>query len=351
MSLHTDASRSVMAADGYYNRHSERQAQAAEMGTGWLAEAAAAVPLPDALPVAIADYGSAQGRNSMAPMRAAVEAVRSRSDAQIEVIHTDLPANDFATLFRLFEEDHSSYLRGFTEVYPYAIGRSFYKPLFPTGTLHLGWSCVSTHWLSHVPRTGIRALMPALAAPEDREAFARQAADDWSAFLTARAQELDVGGRVVMVQPCAHPDGTSGGETLARVMAEVRDSMVEDGRLPLHVADRMLIPAWMRTVDEYVAPIDDHPHLRLLRIEVVDQLPDPDRARLLADRDVHAYAHSVAASARAWSEHMLFGEVDDDGVTADEFYRRLEEEIAAHPGDGELPVPHLLFEFERTERR
>ena len=351
MSLHTDTSRSVMAADGYYNRHSERQAQAAELGIGWLAEAAATMPLPDGLPVAIADYGSAQGRNSMAPMRAAVEAVRARSDAQIEVIHTDLPANDFATLFRLFEEDHSSYLRGLTEVYPYAIGRSFYKPLFPTGTLHLGWSCVSTHWLSHVPRTGIGALMPVLAAPEDREAFARQAADDWSAFLTARAHELDVGGRVIMVQPCAHPDGTSGGETLARLMERVRDAMVECGRLPHDVADRMLIPAWMRTVDEYCAPIDDHPHLHLRRVEVVDQLPDPDRARLLAGGDVDAYAHSVAASARAWSEHMLLGEVDDDGSTADEFYRRLEAEIRRDPGEGDLPVPHVLFDFERTGAR
>jgi hypothetical protein len=32
-----------------------------------------------------------------------------------------------------------------------AIGRSFYEPLFPPASLHVGFSCCALHWLSNAP--------------------------------------------------------------------------------------------------------------------------------------------------------------------------------------------------------
>jgi SAM-dependent methyltransferase len=48
-------------------------------------------------PIVIADYGSSQGKNSLAPMRVAAEISRSRvgSDRPILVCHIDLAINDF----------------------------------------------------------------------------------------------------------------------------------------------------------------------------------------------------------------------------------------------------------------
>ena len=89
----------VMAAHGRYDRHSVLQAASAETAVVWVAEAAAAAPLPQR-PFCIADYGAAGGRNSVAPVRAAIGAVRTRSDLAIQVVHTDLPGNDFTLLFR-----------------------------------------------------------------------------------------------------------------------------------------------------------------------------------------------------------------------------------------------------------
>jgi hypothetical protein len=48
----------------------------------------------------IADYGSAMGRNSVASVRVAVEALRARRPHQaVAVIHNDLPKNDWNELF------------------------------------------------------------------------------------------------------------------------------------------------------------------------------------------------------------------------------------------------------------
>jgi hypothetical protein len=54
----------------------------------------------------IVEYGSSQGRNSMAPMRMAIDALRFQSGpAPIEIVHTDLPSNDFLALFEALVSD------------------------------------------------------------------------------------------------------------------------------------------------------------------------------------------------------------------------------------------------------
>jgi hypothetical protein len=56
-------------------------------------------------PIVIADYGSSQGKNSLAPMRAAIAALRRRllPRRPICVVHVDVAENDFSTLFDLLD--------------------------------------------------------------------------------------------------------------------------------------------------------------------------------------------------------------------------------------------------------
>ena len=87
-----------MEGDGRYNRNSAAQAAAGDRGVPLLVRAAEAVPPPDeAGPVVLADYGCSEGRNSLVPIGAAVEALRFRlgPDLQVWVLHTDLPDNDY----------------------------------------------------------------------------------------------------------------------------------------------------------------------------------------------------------------------------------------------------------------
>lgn len=337
----------VMAAHDFYNHHSTVQAAAAELGYDWLAEAAGAAALPDG-PLTVADYGVAAGHNSMRPMRLVIGALRQRTPAPISVVHTDLPANDFSSVFEALEHDPDSYLRGEAEVFPYAIGRSFYQRLFPAASVQLGWSSTTTHWLSRVPTLDGDSIAPNLTTPDVRAHFAEQAADDWTGFLRARSQELAPGGRMVMVQPCAHDDGRLGDEGLQGAMDEILASMVTEGVLTAKQVAGMRLPLWMRTPAEYAGPIDDTPHLRIVRTRTVEHPPNPMEQALDSTGDAEAFADDHTGATRAWSESMLFGS-DELRPVADEFYRRYRAMAAADPDRFRLHVWNTVLEIERTE--
>ena len=338
---------SVMAPAGYYNRHSSLQAAAAESGFGWLAEAAATVPLPEAGPVTVADYGVAQGANSMVPMGVVLDGLRARTDRPVHVVHTDLPGNDFAPLFELFAGDPTSYLRGRTDVYPYAIGRSFYRQLFPERTLHVGWSATTTHWLSHTPPIEVGHVNPVLNPPEIRDRFAEVAAADWVAFLEARAGELAPGGRVVMVEPTSQPGGSMGAEGFNGLLDEALARLVERGTITAEQRAAMVIPVCIRAPEEYAAPVDDVRGLHLIRHQVVAKPTNPLRVRFDETGDARAYAEAMAGSARGWSESMLFGGLPDGARVADEFFALVADLGAEDPARVHIETSDVLMELGR----
>src|SRR5690242_14203156 len=184
MSEIAPAGQSVMLGGGFYSHNSRPQRAAATAADAHLAAAAAVVPL-DAPPVLIGDFGCAGGANEMAPLAAAVGALRARdAGLPIEVAHTDLPQNDFGPLFALLQGP-SSYLTD--GVYPYVVGRTLYGPLFPDRRLHLGWSAITLHWLSSMPVVVPGRVYSNLVEPGPaRDALAERSAADWRAFLTER---------------------------------------------------------------------------------------------------------------------------------------------------------------------
>src|SRR5919202_5336724 len=150
----TASADAVMKGDGFYNEHSRPQQKADSLGLPLLERAVEEMTVPlGQEPTAVADFGAAQGRNSLAPMRLAVERIRRRTtvSAPIVVVHTDLPQNDFGSLFALVETSPQSYLRSVKNVFALAAGKSFYERIFPDGFLSLGWTAISVHWMSKVP--------------------------------------------------------------------------------------------------------------------------------------------------------------------------------------------------------
>jgi hypothetical protein len=107
----SDAARahvSAMEGKGAYNKHAAIPAAGGSLAVPLLEAAAQQISLDSSdRPIVIADYGSSQGKNSLAPMRAAIAALRTRVGRQrpILVCHTDLPANDFSEMFALLESD------------------------------------------------------------------------------------------------------------------------------------------------------------------------------------------------------------------------------------------------------
>jgi hypothetical protein len=192
----------VMEGNGAYNKHAKLPATGAALATPFLEKAVREVRLdPMGSPVTVADYGSSQGKNSLAPMRIAIENLRARlgPDRPISVFHIDQPSNDFNTLFEVLGADPDRYALGDPNVFPCAIGRSFYESVLPPDSVHLGWSSYAAMWLSRVPTRMSRHFIPFRGTDTERAAFHQQGARDWEAFLTLRAAELRAGGRLIVV--------------------------------------------------------------------------------------------------------------------------------------------------------
>src|SRR5215469_15326634 len=125
LSTATLSTHGVMEGGGFYNRHARIQAGGADLALPYLERAARSLALPPATdPIVVADYGSSQGKNSLAPMRAAIRSLRNRvgNERAVMVIHIDQPANDFNTLFEVLHSDPETYSRDDPNVFPSAIG-------------------------------------------------------------------------------------------------------------------------------------------------------------------------------------------------------------------------------------
>ena len=104
----------VTEARGSYNRHAATQAAGGALALPLLEKAVQALTLGGGDgPIVIADYGSSQGRNSLAPMRTAVAAFRRRAPQPrpICVVHVDVAENDFSTPFDVLDTTPDSEVR------------------------------------------------------------------------------------------------------------------------------------------------------------------------------------------------------------------------------------------------
>ncbi|MBV9218521.1 MAG: hypothetical protein JOY94_03825 [Methylobacteriaceae bacterium] len=298
--LHTSA----MEGSGSYNRHAAIPASGGALALPLLENAARQIPLePSDRPIVFADYGSSQGRNSLAPVRAAVAVLRTRTDKRrpIVVCHTDLPANDFSVLFDVVETDPESYLREDANVFPCAIGRSFYQSVFPPEYVDLGWSSYAAVWLSQIPTSIPGHFFIPCCTGAVRAAFDRQAATDWETFLSCRAAELRPGGRLVVALPSLAEDGSI---AFAPIMDDANALVADEvaaGSITAHERERMILASCPRRERDLLAPFATTGQFHGLRVEHCSTSAAADMAWTDYERDgdPHALAAKRASFFRA----------------------------------------------------
>ncbi|MBT3151505.1 hypothetical protein HTV45_11520 [Streptomyces sp. CHD11] len=324
-----------------YARHSRIQHRAADYGMPLLRRALAAVALPErGAPFRAADLGVAAGTNSLEPMGAVVEGVRSRTgeDTPVTVVHTDIPGNDFNTTFATITGSPGSYAHR-PQVFVHAEARSFYEPLFPPAELHLVWSSIAVHWLSRVPAPVPGHIYSARATGEVRRALREQSRSDWEAFLTHRARELRPGGQLVVLGGASADDGSSGADGLMDAAVAVLTDLVGRGLITSEAWARMTVPTWNRTREEFLAPFAAGPAAAALRVEEHDlvTLPDILFDDFRATGDVRDFAERVTAFFQAAFLPSLLSTsapAGDDGGTdavAEAFADGLRARVAADP--------------------
>ena len=293
----------TMEGDGSYNRHSSFQADGRSVAIPKLSEAAQYLTInQNNNAIIIADYGSSQGKNSIEPIAAAVKILKDRTDnnKNISIYHTDLPNNDFNTLFNLFDSRKTDYF-GDEKVYYYAIGKTFYEQLFQNDFVDLGWSSYAAMWLSKIPAVTSDHFFPCLSTGEAKLAFSNQAAEDWQRFLTLRARELRLGGRLIIVLGGIDDNGATGLNDLMNDVASILSSMMNENIITKEERDRMIIGSYPRRRDEILAPFDKdemYEGLTPLHYEM-SILPDPSWKLYKERGDVRALSNEHASFFRS----------------------------------------------------
>lgn len=336
----------VMARHGYYDQHSATQGSAADLGLGLLADAVHdlddRVVAGDARP-RIADLGCAQGHNSLRPVGAALDALAAAGAGPVDVVHTDLPTNDWATLFAVVEHDPSSYLRAHPDAYPSVIGRSFYDRLVAPASLHVAWTASTLHWLRTSPGPiADHFFVQSSTDAAARERYRAEAAADWLAFLDHRSVELAPTGSVVFVDVRMGDDGTMGSEALFDCLEDALRAARDAGRITADEYAHLAYPTWFRTLDELRAPFTDGRCtgssggvLELVHLEPVE-LDDPFLAAYHADGDATAYGAAQAGFLRgflapSFATALATRTAHQRDVVLDEVFTDAARRIAADP--------------------
>ena len=346
MSKQVTAAYAVMEGGGSYNAHAKSQATGGILGLPFLEQAVREMAIREGNdPIVIADYGSSQGKNSLLPMRTAIRALRARVgvDRPITITHVDQPANDFNILFDLLHRDPERYGLDDPNVFPNAIGRSFYEQVFPPDSVDLGWSSHAAMWLSRVPTFITGHFRGDRGTAPESEAFRRQGAQDWERFLSLRATELRPGGRLLLVLAGLNDEGKTGYQALLDEANEALADMVSEGAIRAEERARMVIATCPRRTQELLAPFERDGEFRGLSVACCESLTvkDPSWAAYEQDGNKEALASSRAKLFRATFAPSLACGLGDP-ATSDAFAERLEKTLARRLTGKLIPCDHFI---------
>ena len=328
---------SAMEGDGFYNRHSGMQAAGIALLSSLWHTACQTVTI-DKGPLTIVDYGSSQGRNSMAPIRMAIEALRARagSDIPIEVVHTDLPSNDFSALFAALEKEPDSYLAGTSGVFPSAIGRSFFEQLLPSGRIHLGWTTWAMQWMSHSPADAPDHILAGMSAsPAVMVAVKQQQAADWRRLLQVRSSEMRPGAKL-LAGFTARTAREAGWEWLLGELWGAVEDMGREGLLSAQERQRITIPIGLRSMEEIQEPFAANGRFADLAIERLEilQVGDPCWHDFHRTGDARAFAQRHADMTQAWAGPTIARLIDasrNPAKLVNELFARVAGRLAIKP--------------------
>jgi S-adenosylmethionine-dependent carboxyl methyltransferase len=298
-----NSGQAVMEGEGSYNNHGRIPAAGAALAIPLLEHAVRNVSLNHTRdPVVIADYGSSQGKNSLAPMRIAIRGLRARlgPNRPVTVFHIDQPSNDFNSLVEVLSCDPDRYISDDGNVFPCAIGRSFYEQVLPVASVHLGWCSYAAVWLRRIPSLipGHFFSLSSTGAP--RTAFERQAAEDWEAFLSVRAREMRTGARLVVVLPGISDHQLEGFREFMDHANSVLAEMADEGAITTGERTQMVLSSYPRRESELLGPFSNGRFENLV-VEHFEEclLPDPIWAEYERDGDEEELARKQALRFRA----------------------------------------------------
>lgn len=335
-----------MTGQGFYDENSQTQWNAIAAVLPALDEAVAALPLPETGVITLADYGCSEGRNSVAAMERALRTLLPRTHLPVQTVHSDLPTNDFSTLFQNLRP-HGRSVFGSERVFSSAVGGSMYDQLRPDRSVHLATTFNAIGFLSRRPVDTLPGyLFPngpspvrnnGYISPEDQRAFADQARQDVEAYLKVRARELVPGGKL-LVQVFGRTDTACTSDGIYDLLNDAVLAFVETGEISKETYDHYYQPVYLRNLKELTEPAQD-PGSEVSKLFTVDDARDyeitvPFVERYKEDGDLARYVRDYVNFFRAFTEAVLLHalpEAPGNQDLVDRVYARAEEILTAAP--------------------
>ncbi|CAH2064435.1 unnamed protein product [Thlaspi arvense] len=159
--------------------------------------------------IKVADLGCSSGENTFLAMSEIVNTIiqsyeqKGETQPEIDCCLNDLPENDFNTTFRLVPSFLKKLkLEGSGKCFLSGVPNSFYSRLFPSKSLHFGFSSLSIHWLSKVPdglENNTQSIHIKDPCPQNAyKSYLNQFKNDFSLFLRMRSEEIVPNGHAVL---------------------------------------------------------------------------------------------------------------------------------------------------------
>ena len=304
-----------MKGGGYYSKATTGAKNVIDGGTSMVLEALASMEILDiATPFTVADSGCADGGTSINLMGTVLREVRRRAPSRpIQMVYTDLPRNDFSQVFRNIhgETDVDTYIDDFENLYVFASGTSFHQPMFPPGSLNLGFSATASHYISEKPCTIEDHIHMVGAEGLERKAYVEQGRVDWESMLTNRARDLAVGGKLALFNFGIDEEGrylgSTGGVSMFDTFNEIWLKFRDNGTITADEYRNTNFPQSYRTVEQFTAPFlsEDNPVYRAgLRMEHAETrvVKCPYEVDFRAHGDAAKFAREYIPTLRSWAE-------------------------------------------------
>ena len=341
MSSNSKSSLPGMEKGGFYNQNSSLQDAAIQKILPLWEEVVETASLNDDS-VTIVDYGSSEGRNSMIPMRIAVEKVREikGKETPINVIHTDLPGNDFSALFQTIIEDEKSYLRHSSNVYPSAVGRSYFEQILPAASVDIAWNTWTLQWMSRNPVEDPDFLYGAYSPKEwVRQSVEKQLSEDWREFLRLRSLELKPGGGMLCLFGSKGQTMLGWEWTLNAFWSGILD-MHKEGLLSDLDKLRINLPLGPRDINAIKEPFGQNGLYEGLMLEHAEvmQSPDPFWPEYVITKDTRQFGQNWKNFMKAVFAPVIRSQLDqakDTSKLVEDIFDRFATAVSADPRETE----------------
>ncbi|CAA0832429.1 Indole-3-acetate O-methyltransferase 1 [Striga hermonthica] len=262
-----------------YLNNSQAQAQHAGSMLHLLREALDRVALgPTDAPFVVADLGCSCGTNTIHVVEVIIKHMVERYEAagcggppEFSAFFSDLPSNDFNTLFQLLPP-RSYFAAG--------VPGSFYRRLFPAKSVDVFYSAFSLHWLSRVPDVVVDKRSTAYnkgrvfidgANESIVNAYKKQFKWDLTGFLRARSKEMKRGGSMFLVclgRTCSDPSDQGGaGLLFATHFQDAWEDLVQQDLISSDKRDTFNIPVYAASLDEFKEVVEAEGSFIINRLE------------------------------------------------------------------------------------